>query len=167
MKTSFTLFSERNLLIALAFFFVLPIQAQNTNDVQESSILEVVSKVFEGINTHDGDLIRSVMAPSAILFSSSMLNEIPRANMSTAEQFAEGVSDPDQGFIERMFETEVRIREGIATVWDQYDFHINKRFSHCGVDTFSLIRSAEGWKIVSLIYTVENEGCPERPALED
>lgn len=167
MKTSFPFFSERNLLIALAFFFVLPVQAQHTGHEQESSVLETVSKIFEGINTHNGDLIRSVMAPSAILYSTSIQDGVSRANPTTAEQFAEGVSDPEQGFIERMFETEVTIREGIATVWAQYDFHVNKEFSHCGVDTFSLVRSAEGWKIASLIYTVETEGCPERPALED
>ena len=135
-------------------------------NAEHAAILETVSTVFEGINTSNGDLIRSVMAPSAILYATSDRNGIPQYSLTTAEQFAAGVSDPNQGFVERMFETDVEVRNGIATVWAQYDFHVKGTFSHCGVDTFSLVKGENAWKIVSIVYTVERDNCPERPGLE-
>ena len=48
-------------------------------------------------------------------------------------------------------------------VWAPYDFHVNGAFSHCGVDVFSLVRTAEGWRIAAVAYTVEREGCAPSP----
>lgn len=57
---------------------------------------------------------------------------------------------------------QVRIDETLATVWTQYDFHLAGKFSHCGVDAFHLLKTATGWKIVSLADTSRMEGCPQR-----
>ncbi|MDP3000701.1 MAG: hypothetical protein Q8N47_24670 [Bryobacterales bacterium] len=35
----------------------------------------------------------------------------------------------------------------IAVVWTPCDIHWDRKFSHCGVDAFSLIKTSEGWKI--------------------
>jgi hypothetical protein len=44
-------------------------------------------------------------------------------------------------------------------VWAPYDLWVNKKFSHCGVDVFTLIKTNQGWKIASLVYTVEPDAC--------
>jgi len=51
-------------------------------------------------------------------------------------------------------------------VWAAYDFHLDGAFSHCGIDNFSLVKIGEEWKVVSLTYTVEMEGCAKRPPIE-
>jgi hypothetical protein len=43
----------------------------------------------------------------------------------------------------------------IATVWAPYDFWIDGKFSHCGVDAFDLIKTDKGWRIAGGAYTVE------------
>ena len=43
--------------------------------------------------------------------------------------------------------------------WAAYDFSFGTRHSHCGTDAFQLLRTVEGWKIVSLAVTYRTEGC--------
>ena len=51
----------------------------------------------------------------------------------------------------------------IASVWTPYDFWVDGKFSHCGIDIFDLVKTAEGWKISGLTYTVERTGCAPSP----
>jgi hypothetical protein len=51
----------------------------------------------------------------------------------------------------------VMVHEGIAVVWTPYEFQVNGKFSHCGVDAFSLVRIDGRWKIAGIVYTVEQE----------
>ncbi len=55
------------------------------------------------------------------------------------------------------------MRGKIANVWAEYDFHSNGKFAHCGIDTFLLLKTDEGWKIFSLTYTMETHGCKDSP----
>jgi hypothetical protein len=62
---------------------------------------------------------------------------------------------------ERMREqdTRVEVHERIAMVWAPYDLWVNEKYSHCGVDVFTLLKTEEGWKIASIAYTIEKKGC--------
>ena len=55
--------------------------------------------------------------------------------------------------------TEVKVHGNIAMVWAPYDLWVNGAFTHCGVDVFTLIKKSSGWKIASVSYTVEHDGC--------
>ena len=50
---------------------------------------------------------------------------------------------------------EVRLHGTVATVWTPYDFWIDGKFSHCGIDAFDLVKTASGWKIAGVVFTVE------------
>jgi hypothetical protein len=65
--------------------------------------------------------------------------------------------------LERMWSPQVRVYKGIATLWAPYDFWLNGAFSHCGIDSFELAKTSEGWKLTSGIYTVERTGCTPSP----
>ncbi|MGW8283014.1 MAG: hypothetical protein ACWGON_06910 [Gemmatimonadota bacterium] len=56
---------------------------------------------------------------------------------------------------ERIWDPEVRVDGGVAIAWAPYDFYIDGGFSHCGHDAFQLIRTDGGWKLSSIIYTVQ------------
>ena len=57
----------------------------------------------------------------------------------------------------------VQVQGRIASVWTPYDFHIDGRFSHCGIDTITLLRTDAGWRIAGLLYTVQRTGCAPSP----
>ena len=48
-------------------------------------------------------------------------------------------------------------------VWTPYDFHIDGRFSHSGIDVFTVVRTADGWRIASIAYTVDREQRDDNP----
>ncbi|WP_353549897.1 hypothetical protein [Sediminibacterium sp. KACHI17] len=56
------------------------------------------------------------------------------------------------------FET-VKIDGALASVWTPYKFYFNGNFSHCGVNSFQLLREKNGWKIHYLIDTRRKEPC--------
>jgi hypothetical protein len=56
------------------------------------------------------------------------------------------------------FET-IRIDGPLAIVWTPYKFYFNGQFSHCGVNSFHLVRLNGSWKIHFLIDTRRKEPC--------
>ncbi len=56
------------------------------------------------------------------------------------------------------FET-IKIDGPLASVWTPYKFYFNGNFSHCGVNSFQLLREKNGWKIHYLIDTRRKEPC--------
>ena len=74
--------------------------------------------------------------------------------------------EPDRDFIKRVIGTPgdtVQIEGTLAQIWASYDFHFGQTFSHCGVDAVQLLKTAEGWKIMSLADTFVREGCEHHP----
>ena len=56
------------------------------------------------------------------------------------------------------FET-IKIDGPLAIVWTPYNFYHNGKFSHCGVNSFQLVRFDGIWKIQYLIDTRRRTGC--------
>jgi len=153
----------RSLFFALIFLLAsAPAQAQNP---EEAAILETIQHVFDGINEKNADLIRQSMMPDGILYATFLEEDSPAARYTSAEDFAAGITEAESVYHERMFEHELHVQDGVALVWAAYDFHIDGNFSHCGVDTFSLVKTGDNWRVAALTYTVEREGCAERPPL--
>ena len=55
----------------------------------------------------------------------------------------------------------VLIQDGIAVVWTPYQFERDGKRSHCGIDVFNLVQIDGAWRIASVMYTVEPQGCPK------
>ena len=71
-----------------------------------------------------------------------------------------GLSKGKGVLLERIWDPEVKIRGPIANVWTPYDFWIDGKFSHCGIDSFDLIKVDGQWKISGIMYTVESDCKP-------
>jgi hypothetical protein len=61
---------------------------------------------------------------------------------------------------ERIWNPEVKVNGLIATLWAPYDFWLDGKYSHCGVDQFDFIKTEEGWKIAGGVYSVESKCAP-------
>ena len=60
---------------------------------------------------------------------------------------------------ERIEYASVNIDGPLASVWTPYKFYFNGNFSHCGVNSFQLLRTKNGWKILYLVDTRRKEPC--------
>jgi len=53
----------------------------------------------------------------------------------------------------------VKVDDGLAIAWTPYQFYYAGKFSHCGVNSFQLVRFNGIWKIQYLIDTRRRENC--------
>jgi hypothetical protein len=56
-------------------------------------------------------------------------------------------------FEERITDYKVQIDGTLAHVWTPYQFYINGNLSHSGVNSFTLFKENESWKIIHIIDT--------------
>lgn len=70
-----------------------------------------------------------------------------------------------QVYRERYWSPTVLIRGAMALVWAPYEFQIDGKTSHCGIDVFSFSKVGGDWKVSNSMWTVEPHACDElRPA---
>jgi hypothetical protein len=66
---------------------------------------------------------------------------------------------------ERYWSPTVLIRGAIAVVWAPYEYWVDGKTSHCGVDVFDFVKTAGVWRVSNSMWTVEPNACAElRPA---
>lgn len=70
------------------------------------------------------------------------------------EGFAKNIANVKGEIIETMPEKKVEITGDLAVVSGRYTLHIGDKFSHCGLNTFNLLRTESGWKIVNAASTL-------------
>lgn len=124
------------------------------------SVLSTLQRVFDAMRTRDTTRVRVEFDSSARLIGVPDSAAQPRPPQ-TVSQFLTGIatSPPDRALDERMFDPEVRIDGPIAQVWTYYTFRRGDTFSHCGIDSVTLVRSDGAWRIVNFTWTVRRTGC--------
>ncbi len=68
-------------------------------------------------------------------------------------------SMPKNAADERIVFDIVKADGPLATAWTPYKFYFNGQFSHCGVNSFQLVRQNGKWEIQYLIDTRRKQGC--------
>ena len=130
---------------------------------EEQQVIAVVEQLFDGIETQDTVLLGQLLDSGAQLVSVREVDGVARWNRRTKTDFLTGIATNEATMIERMWDPEVRIDGGIATLWAPYDFHIDGEFSHCGYDAFHLARQDDAWLISAITYTVRTTECEDAP----
>lgn len=146
-------------LLAITIAIVgIPARAQSTED----SVRAAVGAIFTAMKNADPIQIRDAFTDSAILQSVST-DPMGKTSVRTTSisQFMERISSLGKDAAdERVHIDWVKVDGPLAMVWAPYSFYLKGKFSHCGIDTFQLIRTAKGWKIQYIIYTGRANACP-------
>lgn len=127
---------------------------------EEKNVVAVVQKLFDAMAAHDAEAARAVTIPDGRVMA---VRGTGKPSNISLEEFAARLSTAKQKYLERMWNPKVLLRGGIAQVWADYDFHFDGKFTHCGIDSFGLIKTTDGWKISAVSYTVETTGCQPSP----
>ena len=146
----------------LLFFFLIVISgsaafAQTADD----SVKTVINNLFMAMKNADAALLKTVFADSAILqtIAKNKAGETIIRNEQVAE-FIDFVSkQPKGGADEQISFASIKMDGDLASVWTPYKFYYNGNFSHCGVNSFQLVRLKNEWKIQFLIDTRRKKGC--------
>jgi hypothetical protein len=127
---------------------------------EDQAILAAIQKVFDGMAAHDPAAIRAAMVDDARL--KPIRGDRP-VNSISVDQFLKGIEGNRAKLLERIWDPKVMVRGRLAAVWAEYDFHSDGKFGHCGIDSFLMAKTADGWKITSIAWTAETEGCKPSP----
>lgn len=137
-------------IILFFFFFGFNSNAQK-QDVQKS-----IETFFEGFHQRDSIKLKSVCADKMILqsISENAVKGNKLSNESTNEFYKSIVTIPlNMKFQEKILSFNIQIDGTMAHVWAPYEFYLNEKLSHRGVNTFTLFKEKDNWKIIYLIDT--------------
>jgi Putative lumazine-binding len=143
--------------LTIAICSLNSVKAQSSED----SVKAAVNKLFTGMKTSDAAMVKSSFADSAVLQTITRNKEgATIVKNEKVEDFAKSVGSMPKGAADERisFET-VKIDGALAIAWTPYNFYYDGKFSHCGVNSFQLVRFNGEWKIQYLIDTRRRQGC--------
>jgi Putative lumazine-binding len=139
-------------LVLLTFRLAFAAQALPAGDTP----IAVVHRLFDAMANHDANAARQLFIPDAMLYS---VNAEGKAEAVSFEKWLTQLGESKGKWLERIWNPKVLEERPIAAVWAPYDFHFNDKFSHCGIDFFSLLKTDVGWRIASISDTRKKSGC--------
>jgi hypothetical protein len=135
------------------------LQAQSAED----SIKATIRKMFFAMMEADGAMLQDCFTETAIMqtITTNKEGKLIVRNDSVAA-FVRQVSTMPKGLAdERIVFEMIKVDGPLATVWTPYMFYRRADFSHCGVNSFQLVRNNDKWRIQYLIDTRRKSGCSE------
>jgi hypothetical protein len=144
-------------------FLLIAIALCQKSDAQTASdsIRSTINHLFQAMKTGDTALLRICFADSAILqtIAESKTGE-PMVRNETVEAFIKAIGSATKGSLDEQITFGVVKEDGfLGIAWTPYQFYYKGTFSHCGVNSFQLIRTSTGWKIQYIIDTRRRNGC--------
>lgn len=147
----------------MKYFFALLLLGSLSANAQkeEESVKTPIQALFDGMRKADTALMRSAFAPNALLQTIAK-NKEGQVNVRTEniDEFIASVAKIKEGALdERIKYDAIKVDADLAIAWTPYQFYYNAAFSHCGVNSFQLVRFNGQWKIQYLIDTRRKQGC--------
>ena len=140
--------------------FTLQVSFSQKDEKPEKAIKTVINNFFTGMEKGDTVLLKSTCTANPV-FQTFMANQEGNMQVYTEDfdEFVRFIGTPtkDQYKEEIKFES-IQAEASLASVWAPYKFYLNGKVSHCGTDSFQLVKTAEGWKIQYIIDT-RRKGC--------
>jgi hypothetical protein len=143
-----------------SLFLLMSITAKSQTPATDS-VKAVVNSLFVAMKTSDAALLLSAFNDSAIL-QTIVTNKEGKMVVKNepVKNFANAISKATSGSLDERIQFDmIKIDGALASVWTPYSFYYNNTFSHCGVNSFQLVRTSAGWKIQYLVDTRRKSGC--------
>jgi len=154
---------KKSILISSLFFlFASLVSGQEASTLTtEQSVIQTIKTLFDGMRAGDSTMLRSVLHPNAHLQSSYTNKEgIPVLRGGSVDSWVQSVGTPhEEIYDEKIWSYKVRVEENLASVWTEYTFYVGEKMSHCGVNAFHVVNTADGWKISHITDTRRRENC--------
>lgn len=136
-----------SLLILVLFF--------QSSFAQESEIQLTIGKFFNAFHQRDSIALKKVCSENLVLHSISESEKGPKFSIQKASDFFKSIAaiPLSMKFEEKILGFKVQIDGAMAHVWTPYEFYVNDKLSHSGVNSFQLYKDNEVWKVVYILDT--------------
>jgi len=150
----------KKIFIILAFFAGLNGFCQNYDADAEAK--QVVTDFFEAFHKQDSVTLRNLAHPTIKMQSiGSNAEGITELSTTSYGNFLKSITSipTTTKFEEKLHSFNVQVKGPLAHVVTEYSFWVNEKMSHCGVNSFTLVKEDEEWKIAYLIDTRRKDDC--------
>jgi hypothetical protein len=150
----------------LAACLAAPGRATDAPEADVAAIRQVVQQFQTAIVAHDGKTLGTLFVPEGGSWL-SVLDEpayaaararnpaAQRLETSTWQKFADMVSHSARPIEERFYNVRIDTNGTVASVWFDFDFLAGGKVNNHGSETWQLVRTDAGWKIVAMLYSVD------------
>lgn len=127
---------------------------------EDAAILAVIDRFMAAISANDLQAMAALQMPEGMTYRARPADgggiEVVGAPNSywVQPERADGRAQ-----LERYWSPTVLVRGQIALVWTPYEFWLDGKRSHCGIDTFDLVKVDGNWRVANAMWTVEPDGC--------
>jgi hypothetical protein len=136
----------------IIFFLLLGL----SSNAQKQEVQKCIESFFDGFHQRDSSKIKLVCVDKMILqsISENAVKGNKLSNESAKEFYKSIASIPATlKFQEKILSYSIQIDGSMAHVWTPYEFYINDKVSHTGVNAFTLFKENDLWKIIYIIDT--------------
>lgn len=123
----------------------------------EDSVKATINKMFAAMKSSDAKSLQECFADSAVLQTIARNGSV--RNEQVKGFVAQIATLPKDSADERITFDIVKVDNNLAIAWTPYNFYYAGKFSHCGVNSFQLVRFNGIWKIQYLIDTRRRVNC--------
>lgn len=118
---------------------------------ENDEIKESVENLFAGMKNADTVMIKSVFADNAILQTITKSDAVKTEKL---QDFLSSFSKLSKNDADEKIKFEaIHVDGNLASVFTPYEFYYKGKFSHCGANSFQLVKQNNVWKIQYLIDT--------------
>ena len=141
--------------------FVLTFSTVINAQTAEDSVKMTINHFFEGMKKSDTALIRASLT-EGVIFQTITRKKDGNLMVKTenVNEFLTFIANPQKDVAdERITFESIKIDGALASVWTPYKFYSGEKFSHCGANSFQLVKVDGAWKIQYIIDTRRRQGC--------
>ncbi|SDQ68278.1 Putative lumazine-binding [Chryseobacterium soldanellicola] len=140
-------------ILAITLFLSTFCFAQNN---QNQEIEKPIRNLFLAMKNADPELLKSAFSGTAIL------QTITKDGVKNEDikDFISSVSKASKDDLDERIMIDIIHTDGnLASVFTPYQFYYKGKFSHCGANSFQLVKQNNEWKIQYIIDTRRKENC--------
>lgn len=131
---------------------------------EQIEVMGAVTTFFDALKSEDKTALAEVMLPEGVIFIHNRMNpdEARVDIVPVADHLARWASSKAE--VEEFMHMDTVLVDGdMAQVWGPYYFNVAGKLSHCGINSLSMVKIADGtWRVANSSFSMEPpEKCGE------
>ena len=129
---------------------------------EETAVLAAMDRYMTAISTTDLQAMEKMQTPEGMTYRGRATDDGGMEIVAHPNSYwVDPSQDDGHTYRERYWSPTVLVRGGIAVVWAPYEYWIDGKTSHCGVDVFDFVKMGGVWRVSNSMWTVEPRACAE------
>ena len=128
-------------------------RSSHAQDQGKAVVIGVIEKMFAALARGDTAAMRATFHPAGRVVQTGTREGQPFNRVNALDDFLRSIGGAGRKLEEKILDPTVQIEDHLAVAWTRYEFYVDGAMSHCGVDSFQLVNTSDGWKILHIVDT--------------